>query len=157
MPLTPQQAADRAGCARSSIMRALASSNLKAGRDNHGRWHIDPAVLDDWLSMRPPVRHSPLIGVDTATDRPETGLGTALDTLRNERDEARLEAAALRAETAQLRDRLGEVQAERDRWRVMAERLAEREAERPPNPSVEPRPRPGFLARLLGLDRTRSA
>lgn len=137
--LTPQQAADRAGCARSSIMRALASGDLRANRDNlTGRWQIDPVVLDDWLSMRTPVRHSPSVALDMSADSPKPTLDTALDTFRGERDEARLEAAAFRAEAAQLRERLDEAHADRDHWRRMAERLS------------DPKPRPGLLGRLLG-------
>lgn len=145
-------------------MRALSLGNLRASRDNLGRWHIDPVVLDDWLSMRTPVRHSPSTRADTDVDSStvtlDTPVDTALDTLRDERDEARLEAAAVRAEAAQLRDRLGEAQgylddarAERDRWRAMAERLVEREAEHPP----EPQPRSSFLVRFLGQGRSRPA
>lgn len=162
-PLTPQQAADRAGCARSSIMRALSLGNLKASRNNLGHWLIDPAVLDDWLSMRSPVRHSPSIRIDTSVDTPsitlDSSADTALSELRRERDEARLEAAAMRAEAVQLRERLGEARShmddarvDRDRWRDMAERLARHDAEQP----TEPQLRPTLLARLLGLSRPRS-
>lgn len=137
-------------------MRALALGNLQASRDNLGRWHIDPAALDDWLSMRSPVRHSPSSRIDTVVDTPAITLDTSWDTilseLRNERDEARLEAAALHAKTIQLRERLSEAQGhaddarvERDRWREMAEHLARRETEQP----SKPQPRPNFLSRLL--------
>lgn len=163
-PLTPQQAADRVGCARSSIMRALSLGNLKASRDNYGRWRIDLVALDDWMSMRSPVRQSPSSRVDTTFDIRDINLDTSMDTvlggLRDERDKARHEAAALHAETVQLRERLGEAQghvddarAERDRWREMAERFAQREAER----SNEPQPRSTLLTRLLGRSRPRPA
>jgi hypothetical protein len=125
-------------------MRALASGDLRANRDNlTARWRIDSAALDDWLSMRTSVRHSPSSGVDTPLDCPETTPDASLDILRAERDDARLEAATLRAEAAQIRERLDETRTDRDHWRRMAERLS------------EPRPRRGLLGRLLGRSRPR--
>lgn len=52
---------------------------------------------------------------------------------------ARVEISALRAELAGVRDRLHDTQADRDRWRQQAERLAEAR-----------KPVIGFLGRLLG-------
>lgn len=143
-PLTPQQAADRAKCGRSSIMRALVSGELRANRDNNGRWHIDPAALDDWMTMRPSDRQQPAITKAVLEDTSQHLTVSVLDTIRVERDEARLEAASLRTEATQLRDRLDDARSERDRWRQMAERLSEA--------SLLPlsKPQGGFLARLLG-------
>lgn len=64
--LSPNQAAKRAGCGRTSIMRALASGHLRAIRDNAGRWQIDPEALDDWMSLRSHDRQSP----DMTKDQP---------------------------------------------------------------------------------------
>ena len=89
-------------------MRALGSGELRATRDNLGRWSIDPAVLDDWASMRrTPVRHQPGGHVDTPAPTPMATLDTLrpeLEQMRAERDASRLEAAALRTEAAQLRE-----------------------------------------------------
>lgn len=51
--LSPDEAARRTGCGRSSIMRALYSGNLKAVRDNRNRWKIDIGDLDQWSGQRP--------------------------------------------------------------------------------------------------------
>lgn len=41
-------------------MRALSSGDLRAQRDNRGRWQITPEALDDWASLRRiPDRQSP--------------------------------------------------------------------------------------------------
>ena len=144
--LTPQQAADRAKCGRSSIMRALVSGELRASRNNGGRWHIDPADLDDWMTMRPSDRQQPVITKAVLEDTSQYLVVSVLDTVRAERDEARLEAASLRIETTQLRERLDETRSERDRWRQMAERLSEVS----PLPLPPSKPQGGFLARLLG-------
>lgn len=120
--LTPKQAADRAGCGRSSIMRALASGELPATRDNRGRWKIDPDALDLWAGQRP------------VTDRTEAS--PEAEQARPGPDTAiRLAAAETRAEmlTAQLE----ELRADRDAWRAQAEKLA---ASRPSWP---------FLAQLF--------
>ena len=106
--LTPQKAADRARVGRSSIMRALESGNLKAIRDNKGRWQITPEALDDWLSMRPDTsdrsndRQSPAM---TAADTPETLIKLAV-----------AEARLTDAQTA-----LVEMREDRDAWRAQAE------------------------------------
>lgn len=75
--LSPKQAASRARCGRSSIMRALSSGELRAIRDNRGRWQIEPEALDDWCSLRRSHdRQSPDMPsgqrVVTPTDTPET-------------------------------------------------------------------------------------
>ena len=110
--LSPRQAATRAGCGRSSIMRALTSGHLRATRGNDSSWQITPEALDDWLSMRSPARISP----DQTEDRP-TGLPS--DTLA----EAQTRAAVAEA-------RLADALADRDHWRELAERLSQ------PRPSI---------------------
>lgn len=51
--LSPAAAAKRAGCGRTSIMRALDSKALKGTRDNLNRWKITPEDLDLWAKDRP--------------------------------------------------------------------------------------------------------
>jgi len=53
--LSPQAAADRARCSRSTIMRAIETGKLRAERDNSNRWKVDPEALDIW-SKNNPVR-----------------------------------------------------------------------------------------------------
>lgn len=69
-PLSPAAAAKRAGCGRTSIMRALDSKTLKATRDNRNRWKIDPDDLDKWAGNRDGhVRSEP--DTDRDTVRPD--------------------------------------------------------------------------------------
>lgn len=110
-------------------MRALASGELRATKDNFGRWSIDPIALDDWLSMRRTgERHQPSERVDmpafTSADTPvvtsvtpPAALHVELERIRDERDASQLEAAGLRAENVQLRERLIALSEDRDRDR----------------------------------------
>ena len=122
--LSPRQAATRAGCGRSSIMRALASGELPAIRDNKNAWQIDAEALDRWADKRPGQSpdHEPVtedqIRPDrtTPTDTPETLIRLAV------------------AEA-----RLADVTAERDRLAVMLEK------------ALEPRPIPvSIWSRIFG-------
>lgn len=105
--LTPQKAADRARVGRSSIMRALESGNLKAIRNNKGRWQITPEALNDWLSMRPdaPDRSNDRQSPPMTADTPETLIKLAV-----------AEARLTDAQTA-----FTEMRADRDAWRAQAE------------------------------------
>lgn len=140
--LSPRQAATRARCGRSSVMRALASGHLRSIRDNSGAWLITPEALDDWLSMR---RTSDRSSPDTPTDH---HVDTGPD-LPDRLLEAETRAAAAEAHARGLADRLADTQADRDRWRDLAEkaltpRLIEAEARsRPARPVV------GFFDRLF--------
>ena len=125
--LSPQEAAARAKVSRRTIMRAVEAGELAARRDNRNRWNIALEDLDTWVDaqcapsgQRPPDAHPP------AHSAAQDGTALAL--------------AAAQATIAQLELRLTErdalvraAEAERDRWRAMAERLAER-----PAPSPDP-------------------
>lgn len=125
--LTPQQAAKRAKVGRTTIMRALEREELKAFRDNSGRWKITPEALDDWLSMRP-VRSD--VG-----QQPEK---VSVTDHSQELMEAKVEIATLSAQNEGLEARLADTQAERDR---LAEAL---------NKALESRSTTGFFGRLFG-------
>lgn len=47
-PLSPEAAAQLAGVSRRTIMRALKAQEIKALRDNHGRWRIDAQSFENW-------------------------------------------------------------------------------------------------------------
>jgi len=128
--MTPKQAADRAKCGRTSVMRALERQELRAIRDNRGRWQISPEALEDWLSMRSPVRHYPQKAVVT----PET---VRSDTTDTEITALKVALAKSEAEAEGLRQRLADTQAERDR---LAHLLSEALKARPV----------GFFTRLFG-------
>lgn len=97
-PLSPAAAAKRAGCGRTSIMRALDSKALKAKRDNRNRWQIDPEDLDRWAKDRDGhVRSAPV--TDRVTDR-----DTVLTTIRPEDHyQALADLAAATARVEELR------------------------------------------------------
>jgi len=123
--LTPQQAAQRARVGRTTIMRALEQQQLRAIRDNLGRWQIEPEAVDDWLSLRrTPDRQQQDMSIGqkvvTPSDTPET----------------LVRVAVLEAENGHLRERLDELRQERDAWRAQAERLVSQ-------------PSPGLIDRLL--------
>lgn len=111
--LSPRQAAERAGCGRSSIMRALSSGQLRGIRDNEGRWQIEPEAVDDWMSMRrSPDRQSP----DMTTGHPMVTLSDTPETL------AKLAAAEAKIEG--LEARVEDLKQDRDEWRRQAQQLA---------------------------------
>lgn len=128
--MTPKQAATRAKCGRTSVMRALERQELRAIRDNRGRWQISPEALEDWLSMRPHDRHYP----QKTPDTPET---VQKDTMDSETIGLKVALAKSEAEAEGLRLRLTDTQAERDR---LAHLLDE---------ALKARPT-GILARIFG-------
>lgn len=140
--LSPREAARLTGAGRSSIMRAIAAGHLPAQRDNRNQWQIARADLDRWQAAR--ADH----------DRTVTSVRTGLDrTTLADHPKTTLALAAARATIVQLELRLSDhvaliaaaddrtrtAEAERDCWRAMAERLAERPA---PSPDPAPLPRP---------------
>lgn len=103
--LSPAQAAQVAGVSRWTIMRAIKDQSLLAKRDNRNHWNIDPDDLDRW-------RASTVRTVKVA--HPSHTQNDTLETL--------MKVASLNAENDQLRERLLEVQADRDAWRKMAQK-----------------------------------
>lgn len=100
--MSPAQAAQVAGVSRWTIMRAIKSQKLQAMRDNRNHWQITPDALDTWRPStvrKPDASHTP----HSYQDSPET-------------------LAKLAAETA----RADAAEADRDAWRAMAEKLADR-------------------------------
>lgn len=139
--LSPRQAATRAGCGRSSIMRALASGHLRATRGNEGSWLITPDALDDWLSLRTEARTSP----DQTEDQPP---GTSADReasplvdAEKRAGEAEARAAAAEARADALADQVADLRTERSRLLSIIEGQSSRLSE----------VRPGIIARLFGL------
>lgn len=100
--MSPAQAAQVAGVSRWTIMRAIKAQELQAMRDNRNHWQIAPDALDRWRTSTvrtPDTLHTS----HTYQDSPET-------------------LAMLAAETA----RADAAEADRDAWRSMAEKLADR-------------------------------
>lgn len=178
--LTLDKAAQRVGVSRWTVSRALQAGRLRGLRDNRGRWRVDPEALDAWAAEQGTVLHNVQDAVrseqHSAAMKHDASikLSEQVEALRQERDKAQLEAAILRAEADQFRERLnetqtqfrerldeaqaqfrerldeaqgrlGEVQADRDHWRQLAMGLSE----------TRPRPQ-GFLDRLLGRGEPRT-
>lgn len=123
--LSPRQAADRAGCGRSSIMRALSSGDLPAHRDNRNTWQIETEALDKWASDRS--------GRVPDNDRTDVADRSGQDrTTISDRPETLTRLAVAEA-------RLADVTAERDRLAALLEKALE--------------PRPGLIERLARLVR----
>ena len=133
--LTPAAAAKRAGCGRSSIMRALDSKELKGERDNRNRWKISPEAIDEWSKNRPDSNRSqPVIDQDSVHD--VTG---HIDVV------AKLAAAEVRIE--ELQKTVDRADAERERMEVRhtdqikrLDRLID----------IMSKPRPTLLERISG-------
>lgn len=97
--LTPAQAATRAGCGRTRVMKALHDKSLPASRDNQRRWQIDPADVDAWTADWPaPVSDT---GAVSDPSRPNETVATL-----------REEIAAVRATVVGLEARLADRDAE---------------------------------------------
>ena len=124
--LSPADAAKRAGCGRTSIMRALENKSLNGVRDNRNRWKIAVRDIDEWSKERP------------VNDRTGPDTDHAPDTI------ARLVAAETRVEllTAQLQD----VRKERDQ----AARNAEAQRDMLRAALDDMRRRPSLWQRLFG-------
>ena len=103
--MSPAQAAQAANVSRWAVMRAIKGHKLKAHRDNRNHWRISPEDLDEWCA------HS--VRQQQAAHPEET------PELRE-----KLAAETARADAAErARD---QAEADRDRWRGMAERLADK-------------------------------
>lgn len=112
MPMSPAQAAQRAGVSRRTIMRAIEARTLLAHRDNRNRWKVALDDLDNWAAAQ-------CAPSDHAQSEPPT-----LPTSVSSADAIKLATAT--AENGQLRERLSDVERDRDYWRNMADKLASR-------------------------------
>ena len=109
MPMSPAHAAQSKNVSRRTIMRAIESLDLRAIRDNRNHWKIDPQDLDRWADAQcAPSGHA----------HPELPTMPTLDL------EAKLAVAEAQRDAAI--EQLTDVQEDRDRWRKMAETLAEK-------------------------------
>jgi len=90
-------------------MRAIETLELKALRDNRNHWKIDPQDLDEWADAQ------------TASSGHAHPI---LPTIPTPNLEAKLAVAEAQRDAA--REQLAGVQEDRDRWREMAEKLADK-------------------------------
>ena len=127
--LTPEAAAKRAGVSRPTINRALKTHELLGRRDNRNRWQIATADLDAWANDRC-TGHA--TGHEQFTTSGHDQKRDQLEQARSDHARTLEKLAAATATICQLQSRLAAVEQDRDRWRSMAEKLADRPPETPP-------------------------
>lgn len=135
--LSPREAARIANVGKSTIMRAIEATQLEARRDNRNQWRIERSALDRWTVDRPgPDRDSPTDRVKADRDSPLGRTGAEWSTLADDLDKARLTIAQMEARLEERAALVRAAEADRDRWRALAEKLTDR----PTAPSADPAP-----------------
>lgn len=107
--LSPAQVAQRHNMSRRTVMRAIEAHELKAIRDNRNHWKIANDDADTWAHAQ---------CAPTAQTQPEIPSSAHIDRAP--------ELAAAKAENDQLRERLKAAESDRDHWRDLANKLADR-------------------------------
>ena len=137
--LSPREAARIAKVGKSTIMRAIEATQLEARRDNRNQWRIERSALDRWTMDRPgPDRDSPTDRVKADRDSPLGRTGADWSTLVDELDAARLNIAQMEARLEERAALVRAAEADRDRWRALAEKLTDRSAAPPADLPVSP-------------------
>jgi excisionase family DNA binding protein len=111
MKLTTQQAAERLGKSRTAIWRAIKNGKLSADRTDAKDFLIDAAELERYAS----TLVAPLV---TPNELAQPSV-TTIETSRNK--DLEIELATLRERTAQQEKRIVDLEADREKWRGMAE------------------------------------
>ena len=116
--MSPAQAAQVADVSRWTIMRSIKSGDLQAFRDNKNQWRIKPDDLNAWLSAHSAqCAHTVQNDIDAHhVHTPAHPDPIAQDTLELVRMQAELEAEKTFRAT---------IEADRDHWRELAQKLAE--------------------------------
>jgi excisionase family DNA binding protein len=111
MKLTTQQAAERLGKSRTAVWRAIKNGRLSAERTDTKDFLIDAAELERYAST--------LVAPPVTPNEPAQPSATSVETSRTM--EAQIELATLRERTAQQEKRIADLEADREKWRSMAE------------------------------------
>lgn len=114
--MSPAQAAQAADVSRWTIMRAIKSHDLQASRDNRNQWRIAADALEDWAA------HTVRTPLTSHTSHTQETLGELREKLAAETTRADVAEALLSHE----RKALAATETDRDSWRAMAEKLADR-------------------------------
>jgi len=116
--LSPAQAAQVADISRWTIMRAIKSGNLQAFRDNKNQWQIKSDDLNVWLAAHPAqCAHT----VHEKSDAHHTHMPAHPAPITKET----LELVRVKAELEVERTLRATIEADRDHWRKLAQKLAE--------------------------------
>ena len=140
--LSPREAARIAKVGKSTIMRAIEATQLEARRDNRNQWRIERSALDRWTMDRPGSdRDSPTDRTKTDRDSPMGRTGADWSTLADDLDKARLTIAHMEARLEERAALVRAAEADRDRWRALAEKLTDRPAAPPADLPAQAPPR----------------
>ena len=115
-PMSPAQAAQVADVSRWTIMRAIKSHDLQAIRDNRNQWRITADALEAWRA------HTVRAPLDLLTPHTQETVTELREKLAAETARADVAEALL----AHERNALAAAETDRDSWRAMAEKLADR-------------------------------
>lgn len=133
--LSPREAARIAKVGKSTIMRAIEATHLEAIRDNRNQWRIERSALDRWTMDRPGSdRDSPTDRTKADRDSPMGRTEADWSNLVDDLDTARLTIAQMEARLEERAALVRAAEADRDRWRALAEKLTDR----PAAPFVDP-------------------
>jgi excisionase family DNA binding protein len=111
MKLTTQQAAERLGKSRTAVWRAIKNGRLSAERTDAKDFLIDVAELERYAST--------LVAPLVTPNEPAQPSATRAETSRTM--EVQIELATLRERTVQQEKRIVDLEADREKWRSMAE------------------------------------
>lgn len=111
------QAAKLAGLGKTTLARAIKAGRLSATRRDDGGYQIDISELERVYPLRAPP---------DATGATAAATGTVVHLATGDATGGALagEIEALRATAALMREQIGDLREDRDRWRGIAERLA---------------------------------
>lgn len=118
--MSPAQAAQVANVSRWTIMRAIKSHDLKASRDNRNQWRITADALEAWKA------HTVRTPLNPHTSHTQETVQETVAELREKLAAETVRADVAEAILAQERKALAATETDRDSWRAMAEKLADR-------------------------------
>jgi hypothetical protein len=151
MPYSLKQAAEATGKSKPTILRAIQTGKISAGKSEVGEWEIEPAELH---RVYPPVAAGA-----TRTDTPDAEVTVELPLLRQElaaqaerltamQEERERERRQLTERITELRDQLAKSEEERrEKDRQLTALLTDQSAKQ----TRETPPRSAAMSRFLGL------
>lgn len=109
MTLTLKQAADETGLSKPAILKAIQKGKISARKDDNGHWKIEPVELFRVYPKSKPVNEVNDNQLTTGTSKVNSGL--------------QVEVEVLREKTKMQKERIDELQEERNDWKDQANKL----------------------------------
>ncbi len=109
MALTLKQAAKEIGLSKPAVLKAIQKGRISAAKDEKGRWQIEPAELFRVYPRNNQVNKVNDNQLTIGNDTVSSGL--------------QVEVEVLREKTKMQKDRIEELQEERDKWREQSSKL----------------------------------